>query len=364
MRWQVCSTGESLCDSDSQGVRHLDSPRSLSDLPPTRRQNGLTDFNKGAKCTRWTYAATGEAKWEVGIRMTLSVVWLRTKGEVQELVFASDSRLSGGMRWDGCPKILSLPRSDCMISFAGDTAYAYPMALQIVNAISFYPRSRDRRMDISDARPVFLDVFNGMRSEIKDHWLGAEGPGDPGTTFIFGGFSWKASSFKIWTLHYDKDIDRFTFRPTSPWGGQSDGNYLKHITWMGDRPAVREAKKLLADVLRERGRLVTSGFDMEPFEVLRDVIRGQKHDTVGGAPQIAKVYRSLQSQYFSVLWPDANGSPHAAGRVELDYEHFALPVIDPDSPDAHSYSARQTSEPPPARPTPQDSLGNQTSSYK
>ena len=31
-------------------------------------------------------------------------------------------------------------------------------------------------------------------------------------------------------------------------------------------------------------------FDMEPFEVLRDIIRGSGHyDSVGGAPQILKI---------------------------------------------------------------------------
>jgi hypothetical protein len=99
--------------------------------------------------------------------MTLSVAWVRTVNTVEELVFASDSRLRFGQAWDCCPKILTLPRTDCLISFAGDTHYAYPLMLQMNNAIDMYPPSRMRRVDIEDVRGHTLRVFNQMRSYIS-----------------------------------------------------------------------------------------------------------------------------------------------------------------------------------------------------
>jgi hypothetical protein len=39
---------------------------------------------------------------------------------------------------------------------------------------------------------------------------------------------------------------------------------------------------------------------MGPFEVLRDVIREARCDSVGGPPQVAKVYRHLNTQFFAV----------------------------------------------------------------
>jgi hypothetical protein len=266
---------------------------------------------------------------------------VRSVNDVSELVFASDSRLSGGKKWDGCPKIVALPRSDCMISFAGETDYAYPLMLQMINGINFHPPSRERRTDIATARHIALDVFNQLRSEVKGEY--PDFPKDPGVRFIFGGYSWRAQSFKVWTLHYDPSIDRFTFRPANPWPGQK-GVSAKVVAWTGDEDAVDEAKAMLTELLRERQKLVIGGFDMEPFEVLRDIIRSKKYPSIGGAPQVAKVYRSLQTQHFAVRWPNGEGAAHVAGRQQLEYEDFSLPEITPDSPEIHSRTARLRDE--------------------
>jgi hypothetical protein len=263
--------------------------------------------------------------------MTLSMAWIRTVGDVEELVFASDSRLRSGQAWDAAPKIFTLPRSDALISFAGDTDYAYPLVTQMSNAIGFFPASRDRRNDISVAKGIALKVFNDMRRQIHDLPRGVSSPGDPGVRFIFGGYQWRQKRFKIWELHYDPSIDRFTFRPVTGWRG---GNDKRFVAMVGD--AVDEAHERLATLLRSRALLPGVGFDMEPFEVLRDMIREASHPAIGGAPQVGKVYSYLHAQLFAVAWPGADGIPHALGRPAMDFEHFDLPVIDPDKPHLHS----------------------------
>lgn len=268
--------------------------------------------------------------------MTLAVAWVRHVAGVAELVFASDSRLTGGQRWDGCPKIVALPRSDCLIAFAGDTNYAYPLMLQMANGIQFHRASSDRRTDLAEAKGIALKVFNAMRAEISDFPMGRNSAGDPEVGFLFGGFSWRDQQFRIWQLHYDESIDLFTFRPTTAWRGQLGRPRI--VAWIGD--AVPEAKSRLVTLLRARGRLTSGGLDMEPFEVLRDIIRDGHHPSIGGAPQLAKVYRSLRSQHFAVHWPDAEGPMHALGRRQLDFEVFDLPTIDPDKPAIHSRTAR------------------------
>lgn len=269
--------------------------------------------------------------------MTLSVAWLRAVGSVQELVFASDSRLRQGEAWDSCPKILSLPRTDCLISFAGSTATAYPLMLQLARAIEFYPASLSRRVDIREIKRHVLNVFNQMRSLIHDFPVGQAGAGDPEALFLFGGFSWREGSFAIWTLHYDGGIDRYTFRPTSPWAGQGDS--IKLVAFAGDE--IPDAQLRLRELLIARGKIASGGLDMEPFEVLRDMIRSGQYPTIGGAPQVAKVYRYMHTQHFGVRWPSDDGPAYALGRPALPYEHFDAPLIEPDRPWAHARQVRE-----------------------
>jgi hypothetical protein len=81
--------------------------------------------------------------------MTLGMAWVRTKGTTQLLV-ASDSRLSGGRYWDSNPKIILLPRSDCVMSFAGDTNDAYPLMFRS-RASASDPRGARRPTSTSTA---------------------------------------------------------------------------------------------------------------------------------------------------------------------------------------------------------------------
>lgn len=261
--------------------------------------------------------------------MTLSAAWIRNVGDTEELVLASDSRLRGGEAWDCCPKILTLPREDCAIAFAGDTWWAYPLMLQMANAISLHPGSSDRRVDIADVKGHALRVFEQMLDAVTDLPFGRKRPDRPvDTEFLFGGYSWKLGGFKIWKLHFDIEIDRYTFRPTTPWRGQAEGS--KTVAFAGD--AASSARERLKSLLSERGLLGTGSLNMEPFEVLRDIIRDGVHPTVGGPPQVVKVYKFARTQVFGVSWPDSGGQTAAYGRQGLAYERFSAPTIDPDRP--------------------------------
>ena len=57
--------------------------------------------------------------------MTISIAWTRKVYDYEELVFVSDSRLTGGKKFDACPKILALPRTDCAIAFANTSGRVF-----------------------------------------------------------------------------------------------------------------------------------------------------------------------------------------------------------------------------------------------
>jgi hypothetical protein len=90
--------------------------------------------------------------------MTLGMAWVRSIGEIRELIVISDSRLGGGQFWDANPKIMLLPRSDCVISFAGSTNAAYPLMLQAYNAIAMYDPAANRRLDIAHLKGHLVRV--------------------------------------------------------------------------------------------------------------------------------------------------------------------------------------------------------------
>ncbi len=263
--------------------------------------------------------------------MTLSIAWVKTSGERRELVVATDSRLSGGKTWDCGPKIFSLPRSDSLICFAGETDYAYPLMMQMASAIEQYPESRSREMDITHMKGHTLRVFNRMIQDV-DNLPHSQDSVIPEAAFILGGYSWKHKRFYIWLLHYDDHDSQYTYRPASPWGGV-DGH--KVIKFTGDHEDV--AKEKLIEKLRKKDKLEEGGFDYEPLSVLVDMIRDESYTSIGGPPQVMKVYQHMNSLPFVVYWPDReSGNLTLLGRPLLGYEKTHYPSIDPDTFDISS----------------------------
>ena len=259
--------------------------------------------------------------------MTLSLAWLRQVETVEELVIASDSRLRFGCAWDCCPKVFPLPRGDSVICFAGGTMYAYPLICQIRAAVEHHRRSLSRAQDLTDFKGHLLRVANDMCTQIHDPPTGLEKPDDPDAIFLLGGYSWKLRRFALWTLHFDAHIKKFTFRPARKWRGIK-GKRLFAIA--GN--SVEEAKKRLVRLLKERGKISSGGLDMEPFEVLRDMIRDSVDATIGGPPQVVKVYRYMSTSTYGVWWPKrGDGTVTLLGRSLLHYEKLQGLVLDPDT---------------------------------
>jgi hypothetical protein len=262
--------------------------------------------------------------------MTLGMAWSRNLGSIRELVVASDSRLSGGQFWDANPKIMLLPRSDCVLSFAGKTYDAYPLMLQAANAIETFNKLRTRATDLAALKGHLLRVFNRSREFISCLPQGQARPDPADATFLLSGYSWRVKQFRIWKLHFDSSIQRYTFRPTHDWPGQK-GAEAKLIAFVGDQDAIDEAKSMLVERLRAGNRLSSGGLDMEPFSVLRDIIRSQRFPSVGGSPQVAKVYEHMNAYPFGVYWPDrSTGMVCLLGRPLMPYEKPPSGIIDPD----------------------------------
>lgn len=273
--------------------------------------------------------------------MTLGMAWVRVTGGIRELVVASDSRLSGGQFWNANPKIMLLPRSDCVISFAGDTNDAYPLMLQAYNAILMYGAARSRSLDLTQLKGHLIRVFNQSRRFISHLPVGQEHPTPPDAFFMLAGYSWRSKAFRIWKFYYDLHLQRFTFRPTSPWTGA--GQEEKLITFVGDGPAIHDVKARLIGKLKQKNRLSSGGLNMEPFDALRDVIRSKEFPSVGGPPQLVKIYEHMNAVPMGIYWPDRKSDQVTVlGRPLMEYEKINWRVLDPDRSDEAPKSGKHS----------------------
>lgn len=264
--------------------------------------------------------------------MTLCISWVRQVGSVTEMIVASDSRLSGGQFWDANPKILMLPRSDAVLTFAGYTGDAYPLMLMAYNSIRMHQPAHTRAMDLSDLKGHLVRVFNHSREFITGLPANQLKPDTPEVEFQLCGYSWKYKSFSTWKLHFDENKDVFTFRRSRAWGGQ-DPDTLKYVTYAGDDEVVEAAKERLIEKLRATDKISSGSLDMEPFEVLRDLLREDKSSSIGGPIQMVKIYEHANAVPVGVFWPDKDtGAVSVLGRPLMDYEKTPWGVIDPDDP--------------------------------
>lgn len=281
--------------------------------------------------------------------MTIAIAWVRRINDCEELVFTTDSRLSGtAFDFDACPKVLPLPRSDCAIAFAGETDHAYPMMHQVAAAFDAHAPLRRRSMDLPAAKSHALKIIDAMGAAIRPsplvHGIPAAQP-SPAAEFLFGGYSWVRKEFLLWTIRYNTREKRHLALP-APWIGidtdtgrvglkkRRARNFrpIGQVAIAGDQAP--NAREKLADLIKTKNGVSSlDKLDFEPFEVVRDMLRdASKSHTIGGPPQVVKVYQYSDCVPLGVWWPDRiAGSPHLQGRKCFGYERTERFFLDPDT---------------------------------
>ncbi len=211
--------------------------------------------------------------------MTLCTAWIRKAGDNDELVFATDSCLSGGERWRGI-KLFDLPRKDAVICFAGGTNRAYPLILNLITALRYNKNFQDKAIDISDLVLFVSDLFTELVYQITDpiepmNEVRAE------AEFLFGGWSWKFQQFVLFKIFYKAEEEKFVFDDCLA------TKKTRQVVFIGDEEIIPEAE---TRYFREfEGRNSENVLDMEPLKVLTIISRDPEFTTVAGALQIAKI---------------------------------------------------------------------------
>jgi hypothetical protein len=256
--------------------------------------------------------------------MTICAAWIRRVGTHEELLIASDSRLRGGRTIDYCPKLLVLPRLDCAVCFAGSTDLAFPLMLQLALAVEAHPPSLKRVLDLRPFVTHAVKVFNSMIGAVRTTLAEMK---DPDVSFIIGGYSWRRKRFQIYTIRYSSQQDRFIAKLAKP---RPEG--IGQVVFAGD--VRKEAERAFFELVRTRfPEGAERRIDMEPFEVIRDMLRAAgPHDSIGGAPQLAKVNQYMYAATLAVYWPNKlSGIPVLQGRPVLSYEKVDRWILDPDT---------------------------------
>lgn len=246
--------------------------------------------------------------------MTIGLAWVGTRPDGREhLYIASDSRVTGGQRLDACPKILTLPRSDCALCFAGDTASTYPLMIHLAYAIAAHEPARDRNLDVSRVTSHLLRLFTDLANRIKElpSPLSARD-----AQFIFAGYSWLKKAFRIWTIHYLEKEKRFAAREAVSFLPR-----LQKVAFIGDW-SIRMRSTMAREFL-DAGPLV----HLEPLRVLSDVLReARKTDTIGGPPQLVRITQHMTTRPLCVRWDDEDT---LFGRPLFTYENTDYWIVNP-----------------------------------
>jgi len=255
--------------------------------------------------------------------MTLCTAWIRQDGDNQELVFATDSMLTGGGEtWKHGIKLFELPRKDCLLCFAGETTKAYPLVLNLISSIKFDEKVMNQHTDLRQVLDYLCNIFTELINSLVDEVNIEDYDPHTAAKFIFGGWNWKMQLLEFWEIYYGAEEKRFLYK------GFDNQNPRAYVM-IGDH--IEEAEELFVEELSKNNKRIQGSYDMEPFLVLSRMARnGADFRSIDGALQVAKVYQSGSTEFFGVMWPSVNGKNTFLGRELNPYIKPQIRFIDPD----------------------------------
>ena len=225
--------------------------------------------------------------------------------------------------------MFELPRKDCLLSFAGSTARAYPLVLNLISSITF-----DRYLDSPSAHieevlkhiaELFTELIQKIVKEINSediHNLRSE------AHFIFGGWDWRRGLFRVWRLFYAEEVESFLFDEIT-----NDDSKTRFYTFIGDANQddfIESTKRRFQKLLITEDKM-DSKLDMEPLKLLREIALDKNIREVGGSLQIAKLYKSGRTEFFGISWPSSDSPPYFQGRKYNQATKPPVRYLDPNT---------------------------------
>ena len=261
--------------------------------------------------------------------MTLCTAYIRQANDTEELIFATDSCLTGGEKWKHGIKLFELPRKDCLLCFTGSTSRAYPLVLNMISSVHLNGYLNSPSAAIEDVVNYLSELFTELVAQIISevegedvHTLRAE------ARFLFGGWDWKYNAFRVWKLHYKKDIEGFVFDELT-----ADATKKRFYAFLGEASHTdieEDAKAAYRELLFKEDKQ-DDPIDMEPLRILKDVSLDKGIREVDGSLQIAKIYPSGRTEFFGIYWESSHGKPCFQGREYNEVNKPLVRYFDPDT---------------------------------
>lgn len=250
--------------------------------------------------------------------MTISLSWRRKYQGVDELVFASDSRLSAGYRWDCAQKIFPIDGPNFCISFAGDADFAFPVLFQFQCMVRSYRRFAQGAAPIATMAKDFLAIVNQMAELVDDRKMAQFTK----TSFLVAGYDFDSGLAYQRVIRHDEATGKYI---REHFGGLKSGGQGFTVGFIGDE---REAYfRLLGQLIHAQ----QTELSFQPLQALSLLLRSQGSDSaIGGSPQVVKVYRHRNYLPYAIRSASTKDQLHLFGRPLLNYERVFYPVMNLD----------------------------------
>lgn len=249
--------------------------------------------------------------------MTLIACWVRRNKAVRELVIAADSRVSGGESWDSCPKIIALPRPSTVMAMSGETGDSHPFVIHAINTCQLLDGHVVGRTDIKYFANQLTRVYQDNRKHVTDLPVGETVSRIPDMHLLLAGWSWRRMRFEAFTYRFD-DTGRMTCQGHGLDGASKSSLFVGDgaDASVGNKPvSARRSPKSC----RPRSQAATgTQLHWQPLDVLLQSIDDREARSIGGAPQIARIYQSGLTEQF--IWRGHDGIESFGGRPVLDSE--------------------------------------------
>lgn len=260
--------------------------------------------------------------------MTLCTAYIRQAGDTEELVFATDSCLTGGEKWKHGVKLFELPRKDCLLCFTGSTIRAYPLVLNLVSSIHLDNYLQSPSATLEEVLEFISELFTNLVmtiTEVDKKYIHQE---RGAARFLFGGWDWQKGRFRIWRLHYSEGVEGFIFDELN-----ADNAKMRFYEFIGEADGVdieEDARKAFKKMVYDEDKQ-DDPIDMEPLKILRDISLNKDIREVDGSLQIAKIYKSNRTEFFGIYWESSKGKPCFQGREYNEVNKPLIRYFDPDT---------------------------------